>query len=551
VTYNWAMAPARSDGSIAGREESPAKAITTGSLKTAWLTQRFLWLLFPVTLGLAITRQSLWIDEGYTVWFASHRSITTFFSALIGSPGAPGDPQMLFYLFYMWAWVKPFGESEWALRAANIPFAILFMVTLSWASRHLLRQPNLWVFFCLSPFFWFYLNEARPYVALLAFSAVSIIALLAYLMHSAEYRTSAPWWCLIALLLACGTHIMGAFLFPSMVVLAALTGAGDANIRQRFLRDWYRPILWCSPAFVALASFYVWASTYGVNKGHGRPGLSNLAFIVYEFLGFGGLGPPRDNVRNTPHLYAFTPYWPWLLPGATALAIVGFLLLRTRPPKLVSYLIASLLVGTAIGVEISIVEHFQVLGRHMAAFFPLLLITLMLWSQHSFSSKRARYVGIAAFVALGVAWGISDLRLVFMSQYAKDDYREAASTATARALQDGGKILWAADPHTAHYYGILVMTDHRTVEIGKDDGIDWDVSAEALDARNWNIREARKFVSTQRVPAILVLSKTDLFDTNDGWRTLIQQHRPLEVAHLTAFSIYELQPTTSSADGER
>jgi uncharacterized membrane protein len=527
-------------------EESAEKA--TGSGRSERLIGKLIWLLFPLTLSLAITRQSLWVDEGFTVWFASHKTIAGFFSALIGSPGHPGDPQMLLYLVYMWAWVKVFGESEWALRAANVPFAVLLIGAISWACRRLLKAPNLWILFCLSPFVWFYLNEARPYVALMAFSAISIVALLAYVMYPAEYRASAPWACLIALLFACGTQIMGVFLFPSLAIVAAATVLSDARLRDHFRQDWLRPALWFSPAFAALASFYIWVSTYGINKGHGQPGLSNVAYIVYEFLGLGGLGPPRGELRSSPYLYVFAPYWPWLLLGVTGLLASSCVFLRKRPSKFVWYLIGSLLIGVIIGMETSVVEHFQILGRHMSAFFPLLFLTLSLWSQTSTSSSRARTV---AFVFLGIVWGVSDIRLVSLSRYRKDDYREAASIATARAKLVGEKILWAADPHTAHYYGVLVKDGHRTVEIGSDDLMDWQVNAEAVDGRNWTVEQSTKFLNQQRLPTLLVLSKSDLFDANDGWHSVIQQTGALELKRLAAFSIYEFQPRPSFADGEK
>jgi hypothetical protein len=187
----------------------------------------------------------------------------------------------------------------------------------------------------------------------------------------------------------------------------------------------------------------------------------------------------------------------------------------------------------------------------MASFFPLFLMTLMLWPKHGFSSRRARYLAIAALIALGAVWGISDARLVFMSKYNKDSYRDAASIAAARARVNGGKILWAADPHTAHYYGIQVMNGQHTVEIGNDDGLDWAVSNQAVDARNWSPDEATAYLGASTTPIILVLSKADLFDTKDAWRALIQQQKPTVVARLTAFSIYQWQPdsaTTSMAN---
>ena len=509
------MPASNSNYSVVGRGEATFQSLTHANVRVGWL-KVLIWLVLPATFGLAITHQSLWMDEGYTVWFASHKSIGSFFSTLIGLPGATGDPQMLFYLLYMWGWVKAFGESEVALRAANIPFAILFMGTMSWACRRFLRQPNLWALFCLSPFFWFYLNEARPYIALMAFSSVAIVALLAYLMDPAEYRASAPWWCLIALLLAWGTHILGAFLFPSVAVLAVTATARDLNVRRNFLGDWSRPFLFCMPAFLALGTFYVWASAHGVSKEHGEPGLSNLAFILYEFLGFEGLGPPRFELRQHPHLYVFVPYWPLLLLGAASLLTVGLLLFRTRPPKLVWRLTTSLTVGMAIALVFSRMEHFRVLGRHVAVFFPLLLITLMLWSKQSFSSRRERYAAIAALVAIGIVWGISDARLVSMGKYEKDAYREASSIAVARARQDGGKIMWVADTHAAHYYGIQVMKGVRSPQIEPGDALDRHVSNQAIDGNNWHPEEAAAYLDSSTAPTILVFSRGDLFDTKSA-----------------------------------
>ena len=536
------------DNSIPKCEENANEGSKIRALTIRKIGRHALWLLVPLTFGVAITRQSLWIDEGYTVWFAAHRSFPSFFSALVGTSGSPGDPQLAFYLLYIWAWVKVFGQSELALRAANIPFAVLFVLTMSWASRHLFRESNLWTLFCLSPFFWFYLNEARPYIALLTFGAVAIVALLAYLLGRDKYKTLSPWICLIALLLASGSHILAAFLYPSLVVLACMALFYDVNLRRNFARDWSRPVLFLAPAFVALVVFFLRTSRNGVNMGHGESGPSNLAYALYEFLGFGGLGPPRVELRENPHLSAFVPYWPWILLGSAALLAAGLLTLRSRPPRLFWYCTASLAAGVAFAVAVSRREHFLLLGRHMAVFFPLLLITLMLWASPLPPAGGRRNASIAALVTVGIVWMISDIRLTQLNRYQKDDYRNAVSIAETKAQSDGAKILWAADPHTAHYYGLLVTNGAKTVEIGNNSGIDWHVDARAIDARDWKFEHVTRFLSAERLPAILVLSKSDLFDTNHSWHTLIQQRKALEVAHLTAFSIYELQPTNLSAD---
>src|SRR5262249_29123117 len=153
-----------------------------------------------------------------------------------------------------------------------------------------------WALFCLSPFFWFYLNEARPYTAILAFSSVATVAVLAYLIDPDRYAKQAPWYCLVALFLGWGMHILTLFLFPVLLILFVSVVCADARLRSRWLRDWLCPALCCLPAFVTLLAFYTWSSENGINKTEAQPGIANLAFAVYEFAGFAGLGPPRNDI---------------------------------------------------------------------------------------------------------------------------------------------------------------------------------------------------------------------------------------------------------------
>ena len=116
---------------------------------------------------------------------------------------------------------------------------------------------------------------------------------------------------------------------------------------------------------------------------------------------------------------------------SAAMAADG-VLLRTRPPPIVRTLSVSLAVGVAVAFAISWFAALNVLGRHMAVFFPLmLLIGCSGWSDPS--SGASRTIRSRPYFVLAVTWGISDVRLVLLPQYKKDDYRDAASI----ALQNG------------------------------------------------------------------------------------------------------------------
>lgn len=496
-------------------------------------------VLFPALLSLAITRQSLWMDEGFTVWFASPKSIGSFFSTLLGSRGAPGDPQMVFYLLYMWCWVKVWGASEVALRAANIPFAILLLGAAGWASRTLFRRPNAWLILCLSPFVWFYMNEARPYIAVMAFATIAIVAELAYLLHPASYRVFAPWCCLTALFLCAASHILGVFLIPSLITLVVISTWNQPAFRKAFLRDWSPALLSFLPAFLALGAFFLWTSRFGVNMKRADPGIANLAFVFYEFCGFAGLGPPRNELRENPHVYALVSYWPWLLIGVMAAVTVAYVLLRATPDRRSGALAISLLAGLSIAFMVAKIAHFQLLGRHVAVFFPLVFILLLSWSPSLAPSKTRRYLGALALTALGIAWGISDLRLVLLPQYQKESYRAASSISLERATQDGGKILWAADSHTASYYGVRVVKLAPESVASEYNNVTWTVQAQAIDVANWTTEEAADYVNRRGAPLVLVLSRVDLYDEHKAWRSLVEEQGPNVVSDMTEFRIYE------------
>jgi len=510
--------------------------------RTGQFVRLLVWTCFPLTLGLAITRQSLWIDEGFTVWFAYHGDFQSFLRALIGTRGDPGDPQFIFFLLHIWGWIKLFGASELALRAANIPFAVLYAYSLSWASRRLFWNDHLWALFCISPFFWFYINEARPYAAIIAFSSAACVALLAYLADPVRYGKHAPWYCLAALFLGWGMHILTFFLFPVLLILVATSLYGNSDLRSRFLRDWRRPILCFLPAFSALAAFFFYVSANGVNKPEGTPSLSNLAFILYEFAGLAGIGPPRNDIREVHGLAVFLPYVPWLLLAILAFLAVAYSVLAGTRTRLARNLAISVACGMVVAMFFSRFEHFQVLGRHMAVLFPPLLMALLMSQPRPSLSPRSSRLAVASLSALALVWGISDLRLVFLSKYQKDSYREASSIALEKSRDEGAVIIWAADPVTARYYGINVEKWSPSPDYDAILRVGRAAPASAIAGSSWDLNQATSQLANSPVPIILVLSRPDSFDPRETWRTLIRSQHPSETARLNSMTVYEWQP---------
>src|SRR5208337_893874 len=95
------------------------------------------------------------MDECATAIIALQPSFGAWRHCLMLDTGS--NNQMPFYMFYVWAWEKIFDDSEWALRAANLPWLALGFLAVP-------RRQGLFLFtLATSSFLWYYLNEFRPY----------------------------------------------------------------------------------------------------------------------------------------------------------------------------------------------------------------------------------------------------------------------------------------------------------------------------------------------------------------------------------------------------
>ncbi len=124
-----------------------------------------LWLVLAGSLALgllACSGESLWLDEAWMARIAAESTLAGWWERMRELGGS--SLQMPLYTLYLWVWEKLAGQSEWMLRAANIPFFVLGQ----WALFRSLREEKalaLWTALVVgaSPFMWSYLAEARPY----------------------------------------------------------------------------------------------------------------------------------------------------------------------------------------------------------------------------------------------------------------------------------------------------------------------------------------------------------------------------------------------------
>jgi hypothetical protein len=356
-----------------------------------------------------------------------------------------------------------------------------------------------------------------------------------YFSERERYGKIAPWVCLAGLLIASGMQMLAAFLGPALVALALVAMKQKRLAWNRFYRDW-GPAFWTYlPLFLALGMYFAWTLSVGSGGARETPGSGNLAFALYEFLGFMGLGPPRHILREQPNMQVLLPYLPWIGIGAVAAGAVSLVLviklIRGRQDYFQSLLIA-LLTGASLFVIASSLENFRFWGRHLAVFFPLFSLMVIAAIGALTATRSGKLFGRITVGLLVCAWLISDSRLWALTEYHKDDYRLAAKTALNVADRSNATIVWAANVIGGRYYGLKF---EEPLE-----GVDWSSRGQAVYAADWSQSQVAEHLhaATKETPVVLVLSKPDVFDPAGIWAAAVDNLKPRKVAAPNTFNIY-------------
>lgn len=384
--------------------------------------------------AVAISHQSFWMDEGSAALKALMPTFGTWWKMNLELKGS--DVQMPIYMASLWAWEKFMGNSEYALRAFNLPFLAIMVVAL--------QRVRFWPLVCLtSPFVLYYVGELRPYTMQMAGGAMAAAAL-GKVIHSRKDSLD-------------GLHaVLGAALFHCLSSLSAVIWAsglvlGAIIIRPDWLRQkdfWLRSLLW-SPPFLAIGGFYAYTLLEGYGAAALGGGILSIGFAGYEMIGLLGLGPSRNELRASPA--AIIAQLPWLLPAAGCLFAAWFIGIRkwleeTPFRTLIGVSCAAALPVLILAV-VGIVMDFRVLGRHLSPGIPAVLLPIAVCLGMAASNKVALAVGSLS-VFIGIA---SSASLRFLEKHARDNFRGATRIASD-AMAEGKTVLWSADMSTPCYY---------------------------------------------------------------------------------------------------
>jgi hypothetical protein len=395
-------------------------------------------MLSFIALGIgmaAISQQSLWIDEGGPAFKSLMPTLESWWTITLQVRGS--DVQMPVYMIGVWLWEKVMGNSEYALRAINLPFLVILVLAL--------RKVRFWPLICLtSPFVLYYVGELRPYTMQMAAGACAVAAF-AQVIRDRQHGFS-------------GLHaVMGSALFLSACSLTAVVWAGGFLVGVLVVRPdwlitkgfWLRSLAWLVP-FLGIGGYYAFTLIEGYRAtGSGGGGLLSLLFGFYEMAGLLGLGPSRNELRSSP--MALLSHLPWLIPAAGCLGAAWCFGIsewfknsdnRVRIAVAVAILLPILLLA-----GVGIAANFRVLGRHLSPAIPALLLPFCLCLAKASTNRLHLVVGsLAVLISL-----TSATSLRFAEKHARDDYR-AATESALDALAKNQSVLWQADMNTPRYY---------------------------------------------------------------------------------------------------
>ena len=416
-------------------------------------------------LALTITNQSIDMDEAQTWDYAHLDTLQEFFTELRNDPNS--ESQMPLGMLLTWGWAKIFGTSEYGMRSLNLVWAAITMVAFSYIGRRV-AIPWIPLLFAIQPFVWYSMDQARTPMMQMAGGALLLLATLDFLAFRSLRVRAAVVLCLGAVFL-CGASMLG------VIPLAAVVAGVSLHLiyqRVRLPRIVMVLLTLTGLLLAGLGAYYV--ST--LMRGAGGAKIwtvspANALFALYEFLGFQGLGPGRqylrDIMRGAVPLSALLPYLPGLIILAGTYALLVFAALKswfTRPFHHLTHQYPSLFKAWAMGIGtlllslfllfiLAEIVRFPFWGRHMAGAFPFWVLTLAItirWALQGLWRTFARRTTLLLLLLLF----ISSLQIRFAPQHRHDDYRSAA-TAAAQLAAAGHSVWWVADYSGGEYYGLL------------------------------------------------------------------------------------------------
>ena len=498
-----------------------------------WAGIAFLLLL------VSLSGDSIDMMEAQTWAYAQQTSFSGFLDVMHSDTTQVS--QMPLGMFSTWVWAQGFGTGELAMRSINLLWAAIALAAFARLGRQF-SIPWLPLLFAIQPFVWYYMNYARTPLMQMAGGALLLAGAAGFLPRGKKSGLDATLLCVGGILLS-GAHILGVLPVGAVACWLVLLGIW----RKLRLSATTKALLFLSAAILAaLAAYY--ATT--LLRGHGADNYwsvspSNLLFVAYEFLGFSGFGPGRQELRaimkgliSAQALLAFIPGLLFLVAaylvafGAAAkswmtreatrehVARGGRRIARSYeqlPAWLMGVAVPILSASVLFLLAFALAQPFW--GRELAGAFPFWVLVLGItihWARQGIW-RRAGRLAIGIILACLMA---SSLLIRFAPWHKHDDYRGAATEAI-RTAAEGKVVWWVADHSGAIYYGLPI--------------------AETITGAPGEIQFSMNR-SEPGSPDAIIISRPDIFDSLGVATRLIESGSYQKTRSLQAFDVWEKAP---------
>ncbi len=495
----------------------PPVAKTPGNAGLDW--ERMFPAALTILIGaVAITTQSFWIDEASTGTVSAQSTLAGWWQAMLADRGSTA--QMPLYTIYTWSWEKIFGHHEWWLRLSNLPWLALGLLAIP------RRQTAFLLLVVFSPFVWFYLDEARPYI--MQTGAGLLLLGILWQLAGTSSDSDQPgmregiltgFFC-FGLVALSGSSLLGMIWAGAACATALIVLGWPGSLR--LARQNMLALVVTSLALIALAGYYLWTLKRRFGAAPGSTGIGNTLFTFYELFGFAGLGPGRNQIREN----GLSTFHPFVIPLALQAVVTSFVFFAgckrviQQTPRRVWLGVTAILGATVIFLlAAGVLKHFRVLGRHFTPLVPVLVLLLAIGFRSLWSRAGWRRWLAIFFILFSIASAVS---LRFAGRHAKDDYRTAAAIAiTANANNE--KVWWCANESTGRYYSVPLSPKISLAAPGQV----W-LATHPL----------ARLLTNQPPPDLLILSKPDLHDDNGLMRSYLANRHYVLWRTLPSFTLW-------------
>lgn len=398
----------------------------------------FLGLLVLLIASLSISSHSLWMDEAIRIEYANRSISDGYFDRQWGLL------QMgLMHLQYLWGAL--IGKTEIAYRCLNIPFLLVSAIYFSLILRKF-NLSSLWLLvICVHPIVVYYMNDAGPYIILLACSAAVY-----YHCFFSEQQNSLLNVIVTLIWLTIGFCVHFIYGFAVFLFVCSIMYKWKKNGSFKSINKEIFVGLIFVPLFMYITYMYLLHMGHGAERGWSKPGILNLGFVAYAFSGLCGLGLPRNDIRmGNYHLIN------WEMIACVSVFCISLIVLICRTYKaLWSFLrqpamVSALILG-GIFFLASYSRNFQFWERHMMFLFPMFVVGMVFLLSAAWRKTLWDKLYVSLLVALLL---VSSCQLRWVYKYYKDDQKGAYLYVQQRGLFNSDiPVIAQGFPYLYRYY---------------------------------------------------------------------------------------------------